>query len=280
VLTHRREIINHSEIKYHEPRENSIKFLLVLAVLAGAGSLYAQENISPEKSAEPEATQNAGAETISYNLRRNKYFLESLRLKSLANLAIDEGEYAQSETYSAEAMRYAQLSDEYIAEQLKRQRALKAISNGREHLAWAESAQAPKYYPEEYERARGHFLAAQAAQSEKDWDGAIENALLIEQDLALVAAPPPEGAIPEDLPEFPAKYTVRPWDKFGDCFWNIAYWFYGDYYKWPELYEANKEKLPDPNNPNLLEVGTVIDIPELDNHVRIGMWDSGKPFKR
>jgi nucleoid-associated protein YgaU len=278
-----------------------IKFFVCVSILISAVSLYAQESAPAEYAPDTEAqgtettqdvtatqesviTQDAAepqnTETISYYLRRNKYFLESLRLKSLANLAIDEGEYEQSETYSSESMRYAQLSDEYINEQLKRQNALKAISNAREHLAWAKSAQAPKYYPDEYERANEHFAAAVAAQTAEDWDGALENALLVEQDLALVAAPPPEGEIPKDLPKFPAKYTVRPWDEFGDCFWNIAYWFYGDYYKWPVLYEANKEKLPDPNNPNLLEVGTIIDIPEIDEQVRIGMWDSGKPFKQ
>jgi hypothetical protein len=252
--------------------------------------MYAQETAPAEDAPDAaitrgvetiqDAAEPQNTETISYYLRRNKYFLESLRLKSLANLAIDEGEYEQSEFYSSESIRYAQLSDEYINEQLKRQNAVKAISDARKHLAWAKSAQAPKYYPDEYERAGEHFAAAVAAQTAEDWDGALENALLVEQDLALVVAPPPEGEIPADLPKFPAKYTVRPWDKFGDCFWNIAYWFYGDYYKWPVLYEANKEKLPDPDNPNLLEVGTIIDIPEIDEQVRIGMWDSGKPFKQ
>jgi nucleoid-associated protein YgaU len=256
----------------------------------GAGFLRAQETAPSEEAREAAATQEAAiiqetaeaqnVETISYNLRGNKYFLESLRLKSLANLAIDEGGYEQSEFYSSEAVRYAQLSDEYINEQLKRQRALKSISEARERLAWAKSAQAPKYYPDEYEKAAGHFSDALAAQTAADWDSALENALLIEKDLALVAAPPPEGKIPEDLPKFPSKYTVRPWDKFGDCFWNIAYWFYDDYYKWTVLYEANKEKLPDPDNPNLLEVSTIIDIPEIDGKLRIGTWDSGKPFKQ
>jgi nucleoid-associated protein YgaU len=73
---------------------------------------------------------------------------------------------------------------------------------------------------------------------------------------------------------------VRPWDKFGDCFWNIAYWFYGDYYKWPVLFRANRDKLPDRDNPDLVEVGTVIDIPPIKDEVRIGMWDSGIPYKR
>ncbi|MDR0408888.1 MAG: LysM peptidoglycan-binding domain-containing protein [Spirochaetaceae bacterium] len=259
-----------------------IKLSLLLAVLAGAFPLSAQESEPSQEISAPEqevASENEDTGAISYSLRRNKYFLESLRLRSLANLAIDEGEYEQSEHYSEEAVRYAQLSDDFIADQLRKRRATDAISAAREHLAWAEAAQAQKYYPSEYEKASEHFSTATAAQAEEDWETALENALLVGEDLAAVAAPPPEGTIPEGLPEFPAKYTVRPWDQFGDCFWNISDWFYGDYYKWPQLYEANKEKLPDPDNPDLLEVGTVIDIPELDEHPRLGMWDSGKPFK-
>jgi nucleoid-associated protein YgaU len=221
-----------------------------------------------------------GGETISYNLRRNKYFLESLRQRNLANLALSEGEYEMSETYSAEAVRYAQLSDEYIAEQLKRQRATRAVADARRHLEWAKTAQAPKYYPDEYESASEHYSQALAARDGEDWDNALAYAMLVENDLAGVAAPPVEGEPPEDLPELPSKYTVRPWDQFGDCFWNIAYWFYGDYSKWPLLFEANRDKLPDRDNPDLVEVGTIIDIPPVKNEVRLGMWDSGRPYKR
>jgi hypothetical protein len=261
----------------------------IFFIVLGADLLYAQADSleEAEDSMPSEIFPNAPAaeiqadETeISYNLRRNKYFLESLRLKSMANLAITEGEYEQSEYYSSEAMRYAQLSDEYIAEQLKRKRALDAIAEAREYLAWAKLAEAEKYYPTEYEEASEHYAAACQARDIEDWPGALENALLTGRALAAVAAPPPRGVIPENLPKFPSKYTVRPWDEFGDCFWNIAYWFYKDHYKWPALYEANKEKLPDINNPDILEVGTIIDIPEIENESRAGMWDSGIPYKR
>jgi hypothetical protein len=262
--------------------------LLFIAILLCAEAVNGQETEGEGTTEAPvtELSQDKGLtsanedQQISYSLRRNKYFLESLRLKNLANLAIDSGEYEQSEEYSAEAMRNAELSDEYIAEQLKRQRALKAVSEARSHIAWAKAAEAPTYYPAEYEKATEYFDAAVAAQKDEDWDGALENSLLVADALAGVAAPPAEDFKLDDMPKSPARYTVRPWDKFGDCFWNIAYWFYNDYYKWPIIYEANKEKLPDRDNPDLVEVGTIIDIPQLDNERRIGMWDSGRPYKR
>jgi len=233
----------------------------------------------------PEFTEaqetDAGAEPdIGYNLRRNHSFLESLRLKNLSNIAISEGEYDQAEAYAAEAIRYAQLSDEFIAARLLRQKALDAITGAYNHIRWAETAEAPKYYPDEFNAANHHYEAALEARTEENWDSVLECALLVEEDLANVAAPPPKGELPPDMPRFPTRYTVRPWDKFGDCFWNIAQWFYHDHYKWPVLYEANKDKIPNPNNPDLIEVGTVIDIPSVEGEIRIGMWDSGRPYKK
>ena len=70
----------------------------------------------------------------------------------------------------------------------------------------------------------------------------------------------------------PSQYTVRPWAASKDCLWNIAGypWVYGDPRRWPELYEANKARMPEPNNPDLIHPGFVINIPGEN---RQGMWD-------
>ena len=79
----------------------------------------------------------------------------------------------------------------------------------------------------------------------------------------------------------PASYTVRPWGVSQDCFWNIAGrpWVYGNSRQWRTLYNANKAKLPDPNNPNLIEPGIVLDIPSLKGETRQGAWDKDKTYK-
>jgi chromosome segregation ATPase len=78
----------------------------------------------------------------------------------------------------------------------------------------------------------------------------------------------------------PATYTVRAWDAAADCFWNIAGrpWVYNDPYKWRTLYEANKAKLAEPNNPNLIDPGIVLDIPAIKGETRRGEWVSGKTY--
>jgi nucleoid-associated protein YgaU len=82
----------------------------------------------------------------------------------------------------------------------------------------------------------------------------------------------------------PAAYTVQPWTVSKDCFWNIAGlpWVYGNPRQWRLLYNANKTKLPNPDNPDILEPGTVLDIPSIKGELRQGAWDSAKtyePFK-
>ncbi|GHU22941.1 hypothetical protein FACS1894164_06300 [Spirochaetia bacterium] len=78
---------------------------------------------------------------------------------------------------------------------------------------------------------------------------------------------PPSGT-------YPAQYTVRSWYTTRDCLWNIASWpwVYGDATKWTRLYNANRDKLPEPENPDLILPDMVLDIPSLKGEIREGMW--------
>ena len=46
----------------------------------------------------------------------------------------------------------------------------------------------------------------------------------------------------------------------GDCLWNIAKKYYGNGSKYTVIHEANKDKI---TNPNLIQIGTVLNIPAL-----------------
>ena len=65
--------------------------------------------------------------------------------------------------------------------------------------------------------------------------------------------PPSEN---EPKPKQETTYTV----KSGDCLWNIAKKFYGDGSKYTKIYEANKDKI---SNPNLIYAGQVFVIPAV-----------------
>jgi nucleoid-associated protein YgaU len=98
----------------------------------------------------------------------------------------------------------------------------------------------------------------------------------------VVETPPPPPPPPQE-PErvlLPAQYTVRPWNTFRDCLWNIAGrpWIYGDPTQWRLLYNANKSKMPNPDNPDLIEPGMVLDIPSIKGEERQGLWDAEKTY--
>ncbi|MDR3325522.1 MAG: LysM peptidoglycan-binding domain-containing protein [Spirochaetaceae bacterium] len=242
--------------------------LCFLALCAGAGPRAqetASEPIDPPK--------------VSYSTLHNEHYEASLKERSLARRLLQEGSYDESALHAAESERLSGLSDEYIARKLLEARTQRSIAAAEDRIAWAKRNEAEVYYPKELAAAAAHYGAALEAQTADDLNAALENALAVAADLADVAAPP-GGKPPPDLPPHPNKYKVRPWDKFGDCFWNIAKWFYKNPWQWRVLFEANKDKIPDPDNPDLIEVGTVIDIPNRGNESRDGFYDTGLPYPR
>jgi nucleoid-associated protein YgaU len=53
----------------------------------------------------------------------------------------------------------------------------------------------------------------------------------------------------------------------GDSLWSIAGspQIYNNPYLWPRLFITNRERLVDPNNPNLIEPGQVLEVPTPGN---------------
>jgi nucleoid-associated protein YgaU len=196
------------------------------------------------------------------SLRHNQYMLENLRLIDLAESSYAEGKYDDAVKYAQEAIQFAQLSDEYISLQMKIRDANDAIAAAQNRLSWAERTGAPKHYPDEYGEAQTAYAGSLEARSRENWDEALEEARRV---LAALA----------DLPEGPvlaAQYLVKDWVNWKDCLWNIAGKpeIYGDPWQWRHIYNANKNKLRRPDNPNLITPGTVLDIPSIRGETRSG----------
>jgi hypothetical protein len=240
------------------------------------------------------ASSDANLGIIPSSIRNNEYFLESVRLKGLAETSYDTGDYDASAIYAAESLRYAQLSDDYVALQLKIREADDTIAQARTSLNWAVSEGLDKDYPSEFAQGQAYYAEATDARSDEDWDGAISSAqkvlALAEEGSAIAQAPlppppvqpvaPPPSPVSDDPLALPAQYTVRTWQGEKDCLWNIAgySWVYGDSHKWRLLYDANKSKMPDPNDPHTIEPGMILDIPSINNETRRGAWRSGVSY--
>jgi nucleoid-associated protein YgaU len=217
---------------------------------------------------------DAAAPVIPSEIRNNPYYLESLRLTKQAQGAYDSGDYDASSEYAAEAVKNAQLSDEYVALQLKIKATNDAIKAARSRLDWAVRVKAPNQYPEEFTQAQAFYDLAIEERSAQRWDEAIEAANQVIIALANIQAPPDEKLV------LPAQYTVQPWAASGDCLWNIAKqpWAYGDSDKWKFLYEANRSRLPDSDNPHLILPTMILDIPSIQGEIRQGMWEPSKNY--
>ena len=210
---------------------------------------------------------------VPLGIRNNKYFLESMRFADLAQKTYDDGDYDASSQYSDEAVRYAYLSDEYVRLQLKIKETDDAIAAARKRLDYADSVNAAARYPNEYRQAQGYFSEARSLRAAESWDPAIAAANRVLVALSNIGGMPADGGLP-------SQYTVRPWSVSKDCLWNIAGrpWVYNDPRKWQILYDANKSKMPEPNNPDLIHPGMVLDIPAIKGESRQGMWDANKTY--
>jgi len=207
---------------------------------------------------------------IPTGIRNNEFYLESLRLTKLAQDTFEYGDYDASTGFAEEAIRFASLSNEYIATQL--------IDEARRQIEWADSNNIATRYPNEYNEGKAYYEESVTAKSNEEWDGAIASA---SKSIKIFAAFQPGGSGGgSSLAQLPGQYTVRQWASTRDCFWNIAgySWVYGNPHRWRTLYEANKSKLPDPNNPDLMEPGTVLTIPSIRGETRQGMWDPNKTY--
>jgi hypothetical protein len=79
----------------------------------------------------------------------------------------------------------------------------------------------------------------------------------------------------------PAYYRVEYWQTTKDCLWNIAKnpAVYDNPFLWEKLYEANKDILKQPENPNLVMPGMMVKIPSLKDEYREGVYDSSITYE-
>jgi hypothetical protein len=189
---------------------------------------------------------------IPEGIRNNSYFLESIRLSRLAQETFEFGDYVASASFAQEAIRFAELSDRYVSEQL--------VGEARRLLTWADNNDIANRFPNNYNEGKNQHDIAVAAQSNEEWDDSINAAIKSIEILAAFTRTSPGTTTGTGTTR---QYTVRTWRVERDCLWNIAGypWVYGDPWRWRELYEANRHRLPDPNNPHLILPGMVLDIP-------------------
>ncbi len=205
------------------------------------------------------------------SLMDNSFYLTGTELASKAQEAYDLGDYDAAADYAAQAEEYFIRSDEYVAMMILYQDAQAAVDAAEAKLEWATSVGAGLNYSKELAAATEKLAAAKAAMAVEDYNLALSEAKAALESLALVK---------EAMP-LPATYVVQYLPNSRDCFWRIAGlpWAYNDPFQWTKLYQANKKRMIDPNNPDLILPGQVISIPSLYGEKREGSWDPKKKYE-
>ena len=187
-----------------------------------------------------------------------------------AEMALDAGHYDESVEFSRLAEENAILSREYTEMMLARKDAEDNIALAKNKLAWAEKVDAPNIFPMAYSAGKENIENADASFGEEDYPKASDFA---KQALAAL-----DGIVETTpLPEF---YIVRPWAETKDCYWNISgrHYVYNNPLFWENLYQANKDKMPKPEDPNLIHPGMKMKIPSITGEYRKGTYDSKKEY--
>jgi len=199
------------------------------------------------------------------DLLNNKFLLENQRLLKLAEDSLAKGSYEDAAKYAAQADQFAEQSDNYVALQKKIKDANDAIGTAQDRMNWAQKVGAHKRYAEIYNEADGAFTQAVNFRSGEKWDDATASAKRVVTILA---------QLPDEIP-LPAQYKVRVWTQYKDSLWTIAAKpeVYNDPMQWRRLYNANRSKLPKPENPDLIEPGMILDIPSINDEYRFGLLE-------
>lgn len=211
-----------------------------------------------------------------HSLYDNPNYRNSQELRRQADLAFQQGDYLKAEQLSKESERLS-----VIARQEAETQRLQWIANAwknraSDRIGFGEKNDAAGVLGPVWLEAKAAFALAVTEYDAKRYAESTEASKKV-MDLMKDFAPAKPAAAPAAAPALPAFYTVRLIPEARDCFWRIAEYpfIYGDPWKWKILYEANKDKIPDPNNPDLIEVGNVLTIPSIAGEVRSGTW-SGK----
>ena len=230
----------------------------------------------------------AAAALPAQSLLDNEYYQKAQALKAQSDTALAAGDYDAATALAAEAKAELAKSDAYVEDMLGRYRANGWLQRAAERLAEAKSAGVPGYAKEPYDEASGDLDMAWAAYDGAAYEDSIDFAKRSIDTLDAIPAPQAVTVVKpvvEPIVEtvtvqtesliLPGAYTVQLRQPLRDCLWRIAGFpfVYNNPWKWKVLWEANRDILIDPNNPDLVEIGQVLTIPSIAGEAREGTYD-------
>ena len=194
----------------------------------------------------------------------NEYQKKARELTTLAQEAFDEGNYDKAIELTAQAEDYAEKSQAYIQMMIAKSDAEKQMTIAKNQQAWALRVRGDVNYPMAYSAGTKSLENGQVAFDKEDFAGASAYAIEAIQAFSSI----------EEVTPLPQFYIVRPWAENKDCYWNISgrSYVYNNPTLWENLYQANKSKMKDPANPDLIYPGMKVEIPSISGEYREGTY--------
>jgi nucleoid-associated protein YgaU len=202
---------------------------------------------------------------VGQSLFDNPDYREAKELNRKAEKAFKEGDYDSAYEYAEEAREHIKKADAFASMLVQKHRANTLMQRASGKLDRARSENVENEYPGEFSQATTDFAIAKQSYAAEQYERSIDYSNRVLNVLKdLVPAEP--------LPKY---YKVRLIPRRRDCFWRIAEYefIYNDPWKWKVIYEANRDKLKNPENPHLIFPGQVFTIPSVNGETRDGMYD-------
>lgn len=201
----------------------------------------------------------------------NEYNVLAKKYTAMAEQAFDEGEYDLAVEYTIKAEENADLSQAYIAMMLDKAEAEKQIRLAKNQKLQAERKKGPEMYPMAFSAGTAALANAEDSFSREDYISSAAYAIEAIQSFSGIKEVTP-------LPKF---YVVRPWEETSDCYWNISKkpYVYNNPLLWENLYQANKDGMPDPSDPDVIYPGMRVEIPSISGEFREGVYNSSTKYE-
>ena len=208
---------------------------------------------------------------FSASYTNNEYQKKARELTALAQEAFDEGNYDKAIELTAQAEENAEKSQAYIQMMIAKAGAEKQMTIAKNQQAWALRVRGDVNYPMAYSAGTKSLENGQIAFDNEDFGGASAYAVEAIQAFASI----------EEVTPLPQFYIVRPWAENKDCYWNISgrSYVYNNPTLWENLYQANKSKMKDPANPDLIYPGMKVEIPSITGEYREGTYSPKAEYK-
>lgn len=221
------------------------------------------------------------------SLLDNEYQKAGREYERQATEAMDSGDYAKAADLANLAAEQYQKSREFADAQALKFRAANAINLAQQTITDVSNGPKRKTHAKEIANANALLTAARALFAKENWVDSRAKAL---ESLDALKGLTGGSAVTADTSGsskqngkslvLPRYYKVVSRNPNTDCLWRIAAMgaVYNNPHLWPKLWKANKDKLRNPENPNLLHPGTILEIPQAKGETREGTFDPDKNY--